>query len=229
MIVCERLWGSRMRTLLAAAVAAVLLLSSAARAADVAGIVRDANGAPIADAILYAAPRNAPTPAAPAASAPLAIDQVNAQFPFVTPMRRGSTVVFRNADTFGHTVYSVSQAKTFTIPLSRDVVSAPVVFDTAGVVVVGCSIHDWMIAYVLVLDTPYYAVTNATGTAVLQNLPADTHDVYVWHPGMTTPPQPLPITVAAGAIGNAEFRIDLKLDGLWKIDRNNPVGRFVTP
>jgi hypothetical protein len=218
-----------MRAILPIAAVLAALATGAAEAADVAGIVRDANGAPVADAIVYAVPRNRPLPPLPAAAPPTAIDQVNSQFPFVTPIRRGSTVVFRNADTYGHTVYSVSPTKVFNIPLSRDVVSAPVVFDVAGVVVIGCSIHDYMLAYLVVLDTPYYAVTNATGTAILANLPADTHDVFVWHAGMTGTPAPTPLVVADGTIANAEFRLALKLDGLWRIDRNNPVGRHLAP
>ena len=219
-----------MRAILPIAAVLAVLATGAAEAADVAGIVRDGNGAPVADAVIYAVPRNRPVPALPAQGVPpTAIDQVNSQFPFITPVRRGSAVVFRNADTYGHTVYSVSQTKVFNIPLSRDVVSAPVVFDTAGVVVVGCSIHDYMLAYILVLDTPYYAVTNATGTAILNNLPADTHDVFVWHPGMAGTATPVPLVVTDGAIANAEFRVPLKLDGLWRIDRNNPVGRHIAP
>jgi hypothetical protein len=219
-----------MRAFLRAVALLAALVPGATEAADLAGIVRDGAGAPVADAVLYAVPRAAPLPPiATPTPPPTAIDQVNSQFPFIKPIRRGSSVVFRNADTYGHTVYSVSQTKVFNIPLSRDVVSAPVVFDTAGVVGVGCSIHDYMLAYILVLDTPYFAVTNATGTAVLHNLPADTHDVFVWHPGMAGAAQPQPVAVTEGAIANAEFRLALKLDGLWRIDRNNPVGRHLTP
>lgn len=213
-----------------AAIAAYLIgQASAAAAADLAGTVRDAAGNPLSDAVLYAIPRNTRLPALAAAMPPTAIDQVNSQFPFITPVRSGTSVVFRNADSYGHTVYSVSATKVFDIPLSRDVVSAPVVFDKAGVVVIGCNIHDFMVGYILVVDTPFFAVTNASGTAILRGLPTDTHDVYVWHPGMPGPSAAQEFAVTGSAIVNAEFRVGLRPDGLWRIDRNNPVGRYVAP
>lgn len=210
---------------------AALLVGQAGSAggADLAGTVRDAGGNPLSDAVLFAVPKTARLPAPPANAAPTAIDQVNSQFPFVTPVRRGTPVVFRNADTYGHTVYSVSATKVFDIPLSRDVVSAPVVFDKSGVVVIGCNIHDFMVGYLMVVDTPYFAVTNASGTAILRGLPTDTHDVYVWHPGMAAPSTAREIAVAGVEIVNAEFAVALRPDGLWRIDRNNPVGRYVAP
>ena len=80
---------------LALAALAVALFSGTARAADVAGIVRDVNGAPVADAVLYAVPRSARLAPLPANVPPVAIDQVNAQFPFVTPLQRGSSEIGR--------------------------------------------------------------------------------------------------------------------------------------
>ena len=218
------------------AVAAAVLIGQAAfaQAADLAGTVRDAAGNPLADAVFFAIPRNTRLPPLPAAAAPTAIDQVNSQFPFVTPVRTGTPVVFRNADTYGHTVYSVSSTKVFDSPLSRDVVSAPVSFDKPNVVVIGCSIHDFMVGYLLIVDTPYFAVTNGSGTAVLRGLAQDTHDVYVWHPGMPAPTAAQEVVVTNAAIVNVEFRVGLRPDGLrpdglWRIDRNNPVGRYVAP
>ena len=196
MVVCRR-WGDAMRRWLQAGVMLVFACATAmaTAAADLAGTVRDAAGNPLADAVLFAIPRGTALPPLPANAPSTAVDQINSQFPFVTPLRAGSPVVFRNADSYGHTVYSVSATKVFNVPLSRDVVSAPVLFDKAGVVVIGCNIHDFMVGYLLVVDTPYFAVTNASGTAILRNLPADTHDVYVWHPGIPGSPPSQQIAV----------------------------------
>lgn len=102
----------------------------------------------------------------------------------------------------------------FDIALSSAVVSAPVTFETPGVVVLGCSIHDFMVGYVLVVPTPFFAVTSASGTAILRNLPLDTHDVYAWHAGAAAPTQALEVAIVESALANAEFRIALKPDGL---------------
>ena len=123
-------------------------------------------------------------PAPEAAPVPAVIDQVSAQFAlFVTPVQAGARVTVTNADPYGHNIYSVSEAKAFNLPVSHDV-AVDVVLDKPGVVLVGCNIHDWMVAYLLVLETPYFSVTSAQGSAVLRNLPPGTYEVSVWHPGL---------------------------------------------
>ena len=203
----------------------LIALAASAAAADLAGVVRDGGGQPVADAVLYAVAR---TPLQSKASPrPVVVDEVNAQFtPFVTPVQLGAKVSFTNADTYAHNVYSVSETKVFSLPLSRQL-SADIVADRAGVIVLGCNIHDWMVAYLLVVDTPYYAVTNANGASVLRGLVAGEYDVYVWHPGIGTGPNaPQRIAVSEGAIASVAFTISLRPDGLWRIDKANPIGRY---
>ncbi len=57
-------------------------------------------------------------------------------------------------------------------------------FDKPGVVKLGCNIHDWMIGYIYVAETPYFAKTGADGRAVLTDLPAGRYRVRAWHPRM---------------------------------------------
>jgi len=57
-----------------------------------------------------------------------------------------------------------------------------VLFDKAGVVVLGCNIHDWMIGYIYVSESPFFAKTGKDGHATLADLPARTFVVRVWHP-----------------------------------------------
>ena len=61
----------------------------------------------------------------------------------------------------------------------------PVVFDKPGVVALGCNVHDWMVAYVLVVDTPYFAKTGANGRARIANVPAGPYRLRLWHPRLT--------------------------------------------
>jgi hypothetical protein len=73
-----------------------------------------------------------------------------------------------NSDNIRHHVYSFSPAKKFELPLYSGVPAEPVVFDKVGFVTLGCNIHDWMIAFVAVLPTPYFQATGKDGRATLK-------------------------------------------------------------
>jgi plastocyanin len=166
--------------------AALLLLATAALGAHAAGTVRvvtkDAAGKPVADAVAYVTPLDAPAAVHPPAE-PVAIGQKDQEFEtYVTPIVVGTSVVFPNRDNVQHHVYSVSPAKKFEIPLYIGESTATIVFDRPGPVTLGCNIHDWMVAYVYVLDTPYYAKTGADGIADIANLPPGRYRLEVWHP-----------------------------------------------
>ncbi|MDP6353332.1 MAG: methylamine utilization protein [Alphaproteobacteria bacterium] len=162
----------------------LLALPPAAPAAEIVGTVTTKKGAPVPDAIIYAAPASGTLPA-PGALDKAIIDQFDKMyFPFVSAIRTGTEVSFPNRDDIKHHLYSVSPAKTFERSLYSGNEAEPLVFDKIGEVTLGCNIHDWMIAHVLVLDTPYSAVTDETGVATIPGLPADAYDVKVWHPGM---------------------------------------------
>ncbi|WP_196767929.1 hypothetical protein, partial [Streptobacillus moniliformis] len=75
--------------------------------------------------------------------------------PHVLAITVGSEVRFPNRDKLRHQVYSFSKAKTFDLPLYSGHPAAPVRFDEIGVVELGCNIHDGMIGYIVVLDTPH--------------------------------------------------------------------------
>jgi len=117
--------------------------------------------------------------------------------PHVLPVQTGTAVRFPNSDDIRHQVYSFSSAKQFQIPLYKGTPANPVVFDRAGVVTLGCSIHDRMTAYVVVVDTPYFATTDKKGRGALASLGAGKYSLRVWYPEMTSEPAPVPLTLAA--------------------------------
>lgn len=102
--------------------------------------------------------------------------------PYLTIVQTGTAVEFPNLDPFKHHVYSFSQPKIFEIKLYAGKPAKPVVFEKPGVVALGCNIHDWMEAYVLVVDTPYFAKTGSDGRARIADLPAGSYRVRYWHP-----------------------------------------------
>jgi plastocyanin len=164
----------------------ILLVAHSAIAALAAGTVRvvtnDAAGKPVEDAVAYVHSLDAPVPVHPPPD-PVEIVQRDQEFiPYVTPIVVGTRVVFPNKDKVQHHVYSVSPAKKFEIPLYIGESTATITFDRPGQVTLGCNIHDWMVAYVLVLDTPYFAKTGPNGAAEIANLPPGRYRLEVWHP-----------------------------------------------
>ena len=189
------------------------LLAAAARAGDsVKIIVRTTlDGKPVADAVVSATPLDRPIPAAqPGEGA--RVEQRGQEFqPYVTAVQVGATVAFPNKDSVQHHVYSLSKAKRFEIPLYRSGASELVVFDQPGVVTLGCNIHDWMVAYVVVLPTPYFAKTDASGGAALAALPAGRYRLEIWHPRSPVPVVQ-EITSAPDQAAVLEFSVALKPD-----------------
>ena len=163
---------------------ALTIMVGAARAqnAEIVAKVADPQGKPIADAVVVAVPAEggARLPNKPRDNV---VDQVDKQFvPKVQAVLVGTAVTFPNNDNVRHQVYSFSPAKRFELPLYAGVPAQPIVFDKPGVVVLGCNIHDWMVGYIYVSESPYFAKTGKDGRAVLSDLPPRTYVVRVWHP-----------------------------------------------
>jgi plastocyanin len=173
-----------MKLLIFVSVCLALLATGSLTAAELRGHVVDQKGKPVADAVLLAVPLD--TKNAQRVKPPTdAIDQVDKQFvPYVKPILVGSTVHFPNSDNIRHQVYSFSAAKKFELPLYSGTSAQPVIFDKPGVVVLGCNIHDWMVGYIYVSETPYFAKTGPTGALSIDDLPPGEYLVRVWHPGM---------------------------------------------
>lgn len=151
--------------------------------------VRDSQGAPLAQAVVYLE-----SPAAQQRVQPLPkqrITQIQRQFvPAVLPVTRGTLVEFPNEDTVRHHVYSFSPAKRFELRLYVGTPPEPVLFDRTGVVVLGCNIHDDMVAWVVVLDTPHFGTTDANGRVQIQGIPTGDYQLRVWHDRLPANAQP---------------------------------------
>ncbi len=140
--------------------------------------VLDATGAPIENAVVYAEPEVKGS----STIAPAMIEQRGKQFnPLVTVVQTGTDITFPNFDSVRHHVYSFSPAKTFELKLYSGVSANSVKFDKAGTVILGCNIHDNMLAFIQVVDTPYFAKTNKMGKAILSDLPNGNYTLKTWH------------------------------------------------
>lgn len=146
----------------------------------------DQNGKPVADAVVTLEPAGGPA-SAPGEGQTFEIVQNDQEFaPYVTVVPVGATVMFPNQDTVQHHVYSLSRPKKFEFPLYDPGKSAQLVFDQPGVITLGCNIHDWMLAYLVVVPTPYFARSDATGLAGLTAPPGD-YELEIWHPQLARP------------------------------------------
>lgn len=172
------------------ATALVLLCSVAAvvapsaRAAEAVVTVADQEGRPVANAVVMLEPAGGQGVGAWQAP-PAVMRQQGVLFdPFVLPVRAGTTVSFPNLDDIRHHVYSFSPARRFELRLYGKDETKTEVFDKAGVVALGCNIHDNMLSYILVTAHPVYAVTDDAGVARFAGLPAGAWATYTWHPDL---------------------------------------------
>lgn len=183
--------------------------SPAPAPSDLKVTVHDLGANPLMDVVVYAEPTRgiaAPTSSSDDAS----IDQVNREFvPLVSVVRTGTEVAFPNSDNMRHSIYSFSPAKTFTIKLYYGRQAPPVRFDKPGIVVLGCNIHDAMMAWVVVVDTPYFGKTAANGVSILKGLEPGDYHVNVWYPG----PQKTPSVFDVHVEANHDAHLDVKIDG----------------
>lgn len=167
----------------AAGLIVALLAVIPARAEKLNASVVDGKKKPVRDAVVYLLPADGKAPAAKAGTVAV-MDQVHKEFvPYVLAAQKGSLVSFPNSDNILHHVYSFSKAKSFELPLYKGKPQSPLKFDNAGVVALGCNIHDWMKGYIVVLDTPYFGVVDKNGRAVVSAPPGE-YVAKVWQPDL---------------------------------------------
>jgi plastocyanin len=159
--------------------ALLLVTSLHAQAAELSVQVLDQAGNPLSNAVVYL---ETSVKSAVKSTTEANVDQKNKQFsPIVSVVQVGTSVNFPNKDSVRHHVYSFSPAKTFELKLYSGVPAKPVVFDKPGTVILGCNIHDNMLAYIHIVDTPYFGKTDVNGMVKLTDLPTGQHTLKAWH------------------------------------------------
>ena len=130
----------------------------------------------------------------PAANVTKEVAQKNLSFvPAILPVQVGTKVEFPNLDDTYHNIFSYSPAKRFDLGRYRpDEKPVPFqIFDTPGLVTLRCDIHEHMRGLILVLDTPYFVVTDEQGQFRLTKLPPGHHTLKAWIDSKTTREQPI--------------------------------------
>jgi plastocyanin len=169
-----------MRLIRTALLAGLAFGASGPADADVRGTATAA-GKPIADAVVWF-----DAPGAPAATtrSKVVLDQRNLTFsPRVLVVRVGTTVEFPNNDRVFHDVFSFRDGKRFGLGLYPVGVVKHVLFDQPGLSRLFCNIHPNMAAYIMAVDTPYFALSDRQGRFSIPDIPAGSYTYRAWRPG----------------------------------------------
>ncbi len=125
--------------------------------------------------------------------------------PHILPVLKGSTVDFTNDDTVAHNVFSPPGSATpFNLGIYGTGVKKTQTFDHLGEVPLLCSIHPEMSAFVIVLQNPYYALTDNDGNFEIKNVPPGKYQLKTWDEKLKASSQP--VTVAVGKTATVEFK-----------------------
>jgi plastocyanin len=185
--------------------------SLSVEAADLSIMVVGRDGRGVDEVVVTATPTGVNMGSLPTLR-PAVMDQNNLAFlPRVLVVAAGTSVEFPNNDSVSHQVYSFSAAKRFQLPLYKGQVHPPITFERPGIVVLGCNIHDAMVGYIYVTDTPYFGSTEAGGSLHLKGLPAGDYRVAIWSPFIADVPASLIRTVHVDGTEDATSRVQLSL------------------
>ncbi|MGX9462790.1 hypothetical protein ACWXWU_16380 [Shewanella sp. A14] len=161
----------------------LLFCSGTAKASSQDILVLNAQGQPAENVVVYLLPSNPANIVTQVPSPKAEVHQKDKQFsPYITVVQKGHDVAFVNQDDITHHIFSALGPKRFSFKLRHEQDQQVLTFEQVGHVSMGCNVHDWMSGHLLVIDTPFYAVTNQQGKVSFEHLPADNFELVVWHP-----------------------------------------------
>lgn len=194
-----------------ATILCLCLAATAAFAGDLRIRMLDSEGGPVPEVVVHleALDPAAGTGAMPAAGATM--NQQDLAFdPHVLVVRTGTRIDFPNNDDVRHHVYSFSPAMRFNFSVDSGTVRESLEFAEPGIVTLGCNIHDGMLGYIVVVDTPYFTKTDGQGVAEFSSLPPGRYEVSIWTPRARPKdlPEPVVLAVSPGETASFEHRFD---------------------
>jgi plastocyanin len=187
-------------------------------AAEIGPAVAGASGSDPSDAVVWLTPADGTKVNLEAKNAkrPQMAQHNRAFQPNLLVVPVGSTVDFPNTDPFFHNVFSLFDGKRFDLGLYEAGQSNSVRFDRVGVSLLFCNIHPEMNGVVIVLDTPYYGVSDGTGSVELRGVPDGDYQVHVWY--ARSSPESLHAIARKVTISNSSYDL-----GLITIAANPPL------
>lgn len=210
----------------AGVLAALTLAANSTGAAEFEVTVLDRYGGPVADVAVYVEPDQS-REAAPASAAEMR--QLDFRFdPDLLIVQTGTRVEFPNDDVVAHHVYSFSKPNNFVLSMFKGSMRPHVTFEHAGVVAVGCNLHDHMVGYILVVDSGVFGKTGRDGKVYLEADNPQGVTINIWNPRIKLETEKLAQFVKAGRSAQVTFLLTEELhvyrgDGMealsWREDR----------
>jgi len=191
----------------------LFLLGSTASAAPLLVKVLDRDNLPVSGVAVFLEAADSSSALAPPGTTAV-MDQVDTKFvPNLLLVQSGTSVEFPNTDTVAHHVYSFSHPNQFKLPLYKGNAHAPVTFDSNGVVILGCNVHDNMLGYIVVVDTPFFAKTDEQGVARFEVSAGEMNAVTIWSPRFKERSETLskPLDFVGGEDKTVTFKMEKKL------------------
>ena len=145
--------------------------------------------------------------------------------PRVATVPRQGTVEFPNNDPVYHNVFSVSGSNRFDLGLYRSGASKSRSFAEPGLVRVYCNIHPQMVGFVMVVDSPFAAVTDRDGAFRFEGVPAGNWTLKAWHEEGTETSIPLTVPVA----DNVPLTISIDTTAFRPAPHRNKYGKEYPP
>lgn len=135
------------------------------------------------------------------------VDQKNLVFiPHVQPVLAGTAVEFKNSDNVNHNVFSPAICKKFNLGTFNPGMHRTVKFDEPCVVDLLCNVHSEMLAYIVVLDNPYFAKTDDNGKFTIKDVPAGTYEITAWSEKLQ-PAGNYKVTVTDGKTATVDIKL----------------------
>jgi plastocyanin len=181
-----------------------------ALAATIEVIVVDPDGVPVPEVVVFVEQDGIAAQRVSRESA--VMDQRDKQFvPHMLVVQKGASVLFPNSDVIGHHVYSFSKPNNFVLPLYTGDPHDPVTFNHDGIVMLGCNIHDHMLAYIVVVDTDVFGLTDESGSVSLNIADsANGYSVNIWSPRIRDGEQELNKRVDSSSVTTLELTFALQ-------------------
>jgi plastocyanin len=142
---------------------------------------------------------------------PVLLDQVGCRYqPHVFGVMAGQDITIRNSDDTMHNIHSLPKnSRPFNLAMPRQGMEITKKFTAAETMVrIKCDVHPWMESWAGVVDNPFFAVTDDQGNYTINNLPAGTYTIAVWHEKAGVVTQS--VTVGDGASAKADFSMQIK-------------------
>ncbi len=190
------------------------IVGSDARASTLKVTVVDHDKQPIADVAVFVKTVGVASSNLISDETKATVDQIDKRFvPSLLVIQTGTLVEFPNSDTVAHHVYSFSHPNEFKLPLYKGHAHPPVTFLESGIVSLGCNVHDNMLGYIFVVDTPYFAKTDSNGVATIDVDDTTLSSVSVWSPRFRDSPASfeMPLNDDSSGDQQVEFQIDKPL------------------